>query len=42
MNPYLIEDLKWDLRLYVLISDLVPLRIFIYKEGMARFATEPY
>jgi tubulin polyglutamylase TTLL6/13 len=41
-NPYLIDGLKWDLRLYVLLCGSDPLRILLYKEGMARFATVPY
>ena len=41
-NPHIIEDLKYDLRIYVLIYGLNPLRIFIHEHGIARFATEPY
>lgn len=41
-NPYLIENLKFDLRIYVLILGYDPLRIFIYDEGLARFATQRY
>lgn len=30
------------MRIYVLITSCDPLRIFMYKEGLARFATMPY
>ena len=41
-NVNLINGKKYDLRLYVLISGLKPLRIYFYKEGFARIAAEKY
>jgi tubulin polyglutamylase TTLL6/13 len=36
------DGLKFDLRIYVLLFGVDPLRIFLYKDGLTRLATEPY
>ncbi|XP_077796446.1 tubulin polyglutamylase TTLL13 isoform X3 [Macaca mulatta] len=41
-QPFLIDGFKFDMRIYVLITSCDPLRIFMYEEGLARFATTPY
>ncbi|XP_031242971.1 tubulin polyglutamylase TTLL13 isoform X3 [Mastomys coucha] len=41
-KPFLIDGFKFDMRIYVLITSCDPLRIFVYEEGLARFATMPY
>jgi len=38
-NPYLIDGLKFDMRIYVLVMSCDPLKIFVHKEGLVRFAT---
>ncbi|CAF5078016.1 unnamed protein product, partial [Rotaria magnacalcarata] len=41
-RPLLIDGLKFDIRIYVLILNLDPLEIFLYNEGLVRFATVDY
>lgn len=41
-RPYLLDNLKFDLRIYVLLCGTNPMRLYIYNEGLARLATETY
>jgi len=41
-NPFLINGLKFDIRLYVLITSIDPLKIYIYEDGIVNFATVEY
>ena len=34
--------MKWDMRLYVAIPTLRPLKLYLYQEGLVRFSTARY
>ncbi|OPL21094.1 LOW QUALITY PROTEIN: hypothetical protein AM593_10729, partial [Mytilus galloprovincialis] len=38
-RPYLINESKFDMRVYVYVSSYDPLRIYVFEDGLARFAS---
>lgn len=41
-NPHLINNRKYDLRIYLLITGYTPLKIYLYDNGLARFCSKDY
>ncbi|MBA2238000.1 MAG: amylase [Lysobacter sp.] len=41
-NPHTMRQRKYVLRLYVLVSDIDPLRVYLHRQGFAKLASAPY
>jgi tubulin polyglutamylase TTLL9 len=41
-NPLLLGGKKFDMRIYLLVTNYNPLTIYIYRTGFARFTHTPY
>lgn len=41
-NPHTLNGFKYDLRIYVVVTSFNPLRVYLYNDGLTRFATETY
>jgi len=41
-TPHTMKQRKYVLRLYVLISSITPLRVYLYQQGFAKLASAPY
>ncbi|VUZ54025.1 unnamed protein product, partial [Hymenolepis diminuta] len=42
LSPFLINNVKFDLRIYVFLYSVYPLIVYVHKEGLVRFASHQY
>lgn len=41
IESYLLDDYKFDFRVYALVACVHPLEVYVYRDGIARFCSEP-
>lgn len=41
-NPHTIDGFKYDMRIYALVSGFDPMKVYLFREGLVRFATQKY
>ena len=41
-NPLLIDHLKFDVRIYVLMTSIEPLKLYVYEDGLVRGSEHRY
>jgi tubulin polyglutamylase TTLL4 len=41
-DPYTIDGRKFDFRIYILVTGVDPMRIYIFNEGLTRISTNKY
>ncbi|CAD7956592.1 unnamed protein product [Amoebophrya sp. A25] len=41
-HPMLLDGLKFDLRMYLLVTHIDPLECYLFKDGLVRLSTQEY
>lgn len=41
-DPLLIDDKKWDMRIYIAVTSVLPIRAYMHRQGFVRFASGNY